>query len=91
MSLLLLLKSDVGGQTISPGLISNAPTLFAPTVIPGTVTITPGLISNLITLFAPTITGGAQGGVLAEHTRSFAIRITDDRTFEIDITDDRSF
>lgn len=45
----------VGGQTLSPNLLSNTNSFFAPTVTPGDVTLSPGLFSNTNSFFSPTV------------------------------------
>jgi hypothetical protein len=50
---------DAGVLVITPGLITDAPTLHNPTVNTGALTITPGLITDAPTLHNPTVnTGG---------------------------------
>jgi hypothetical protein len=54
--------TDSGGpatQTLTPTLLPNSNSVFAPTVTAGSVTLVPTLLSNSNTLFAPTITVGA--------------------------------
>jgi hypothetical protein len=59
---LIAIAADEGGaepQTITPGLITDAPTLHSPTVNLGALTITPGLITDGPTLHSPTVNAGA--------------------------------
>ena len=54
-----------GGATLTPGLLTNTSTFYAPTVTPGAVTLTPGLFSNTSTFYSATVT---QGGAAQELT-----------------------
>jgi hypothetical protein len=47
-----------GTQTLSPSLVSDDDTLYAPTVTPGAVTLSPSLLSDGDTLYAPIVTQG---------------------------------
>lgn len=47
-----------GSQTLSPSLVTNTSTLYAPTVTPGAVTLSPPALSDADTLYAPTVTVG---------------------------------
>jgi hypothetical protein len=55
----LVFAAADGEQTITPGLITEAPTLHSPTVNLGALTITPGLITDGPTLHSPTVNAGA--------------------------------
>jgi hypothetical protein len=53
--------SGGGAQTVSPPLVSAAPSVFSPAVVPGAVTVSPPLVDASPSIFAPTITqAGAQ-------------------------------
>lgn len=49
-------------QTLTPSLLTNAQTFYAPTVTPGAVTVSPGLLSNTQTFYAPTVYDPAASG-----------------------------
>ena len=55
----LLALLDV--QTLSPGLLTNTSTFYAPTVSQGggTQTLTPGLLTNTSSFYAPTVSPGS--------------------------------
>lgn len=48
---------DAGGgsQTVSPGLLTNTSTLYAPTVTRGAVSVSPSLLTNTSTIYAATV------------------------------------
>lgn len=48
-------------QALTPSLVTNTSTIFAPTVTQpaGTQTLTPGLLTNTSSIFAPTVTVGS--------------------------------
>lgn len=57
MSLLLFFKGGgSAAQTLSPSLVTNNQTFYAPTATPGPVTVSPSLYTNNQTFYAPTAT-----------------------------------
>lgn len=56
---LQLMQADgVFGKFVQPGLLTNANTLFAPSVAGGLKTVAPPLLTNTSSLYAPTVTRG---------------------------------
>jgi len=51
---------NIGGaeQFVTPGLVTQSVTAFAPTVTPGAAYVTPGLVSQPVTAHNPTVTPG---------------------------------
>jgi hypothetical protein len=58
MSLLLLFQGAVAAQTLTPGIVTDTDSVYAPTVTT-TYTLTPGLFADTDTIPAPTVTAGA--------------------------------
>lgn len=54
-----------GAATLTPGLLTNSQTFYAPTVTPGAVALTPAMYSNTSTFYSATVT---QGGAAQELT-----------------------
>jgi len=68
--LILLLNTPAGSgtQTLSPGLVTNTQTFYAPTVTQagGAQTLLPGLLTNVQAFYGPTVT---QAGAVLSPTR----------------------
>lgn len=54
----LVIGNPASPVTLSPSLLSNTNTFYAPTVTRGAVTLSPSLLSNTNTFYAPTVTRG---------------------------------
>lgn len=65
-------QPGTGSQTITPGTISSAEQLFAPTFAPGAVTVTPGTINAASQVFAPTLNQIITPGFIASTEQVFA-------------------
>lgn len=68
-----------GSQTLSPSLLSNSNSFYAPTITPGAVTLSPGLFTNTNSFYAATITPGAvtlSPGLFTNSNSFFAPTIT---------------
>jgi hypothetical protein len=62
-------------QDITPALVSQSTTAFAPTVTPGSVDISPAKVNQLVASFAPTVTPGAvdiSPALVTQSVTSFA-------------------
>lgn len=57
--LLALLDATASTQTLTPSLLTNSPTFYAPTVTRGAVTLSPSLLTNSPTFYGPTINPGS--------------------------------
>ena len=49
------ISSDAFRTSLAPSLLTNASTIYAPTVSPGSVSVSPSLLTNASTIYAPTV------------------------------------
>jgi hypothetical protein len=65
-------QAGTGAQNLSPSLLTNTSTFFAPAISAGAVNLTPGLFTNTNTFFAPTVsTAGNLSPSLFTNTNTF--------------------
>ena len=53
------ISSDAFRTSLAPSLLTNASTIYAPTVSPGSVSVSPSLLTNASTIYAPTVSPGS--------------------------------
>ncbi len=70
-----------GALTITPGLVTQSVTAFAPTVTPGEVFVTPGLVSQPVTAYAPSFTIAVTPDVATQPVTAFAPTVTAGEVF----------
>ena len=49
------ISSDAFRTSLAPSLLTNASTIYAPTMLPGSVSVSPSLLTNASTVYAPSV------------------------------------